>query len=301
MATAAIYARVSTPDQDTESQIEQCVTFCREHDTIEEWDIYSDIQTGHDDNRPDYLSVQNQLDQYDFFVCSEFSRISRNDDEVKRFVSQCFEHELGFNVIQNAFSVAPDADPITRQAMKMVADVLAGIATMENLQKIERIERGMKHAREQGKWDKKPPVGFEVNEQGYLCVVVDEFLAVRNALVEHEKHETPWSALGQQTGVHRTTLSAIYDDADRRDLYLHGDGYDEHNRMAAALADTDLDTYIDTRAEEPSPPKENDTRDVVAMMRTLQTLQERARDDGEQLDDHELLTLYEEELDAVSS
>lgn len=293
MATAAVYARVSTQDQDTESQVDQCVTFCRDHDTIDKWDIYSDVQTGHDDDRPDYLRLQEQIDDYDYFVCSEFSRISRNDDEIKRFVSLCFEYELGFNVIQNAFSVAPDADPITRQAMKMVADVLAGIATMENLQKIERIERGMKHAREAGKWDKKPPTGFEV-EDGYLHVVPDEFLAVRNALVEHEKHGTSWSALSRQTGVHRTTLSNIYRDDERRELYLDGDGYDDHNRIEAALADSDMDTYLDTKAEPAPVEASDDGRDVIAMMRTLQSLQDRAREDADCLDDDELLALYNE-------
>ena len=240
---AAIYARVSTKDQDTSSQVEVCVQHAKDHPDIDEWETYGDVMSGHDDSREDYVRMKEDIanGEYDYFICSEFSRISRNDNEIKNFISDCFEREMGVEVVQSSFSVAPDADAITRQAMKIVADTLANIATMENLQKIDRINRGIKHAREAGKWTRKPPAGFEVDpETSHLQVNVEEFLAIREALLEHYYNGTPWPQLADAAGVSRTTLSRIYNDEERRRLFIHGEGWDKWDRDEIALENADV-------------------------------------------------------------
>jgi DNA invertase Pin-like site-specific DNA recombinase len=132
---AAIYARASTDDQDNASQIEVCTEHAKRHDSIDDWEVFADIQSDHDDARPDYARMKEviQNGEFDYFICSEFSRISRDDGEIKAFVADCFDREMGFEVVKNSFAVAPDTDAIIKQAMKIVADTFANIATMENL------------------------------------------------------------------------------------------------------------------------------------------------------------------------
>jgi len=141
---------------------------------------------------------------------------------------------MGFEVVQSSFSVAPSADPIDRQAKKMLADILANLSTMENLQKIDRINRGIKHAREVGRWTRKPPAGFYVEDK-HLRVNVEEFLEIRDALLDHYYNQTPWSELENHTNVSRSTLSTIYNNEDRRRLFVYGEGWDQWDRDDAAL------------------------------------------------------------------
>lgn len=321
--TAAIYCRVSTGAQDTESQVDVCTTHAQEHPDIDEWTIYSDVQSGHDDTRDDYVRLKEDIadGQYDYFICSEFSRISRNDGEIKSFVDDCFDRNMGFEVVQASFSVAPDEDAINRQALKIVADTLANISTMENLQKIKRIKRGMHHAREEGKWTRKPPAGFEVHpETKYLQVNVEEFLSIRDALLDHYYNDTPWAGLASTTPVQRTTLSRIYNDEDRRRLYVYGEGWDDWSRDEAALEDAglpenaspdvassedaNLKTYLWSLDDapdciDPEARREHRRReqavgdDEQAMLATMRDLASRAENGAEKLSEEELVDLYE--------
>lgn len=310
--TAAIYARVSTADQDTESQLDVCTQHAENHDDIDEWTAYGDVQSGHEDDREDYVRLKDDIrdGQYDYFICSEFSRISRNDGEIKSFVADCLDRDMGFEVVQSSFSVAPDADDITKQALKIVADTLANIATMENLQKIDRIHRGIDHAREAGKWTGKAPKGFEVND-GYLQVVPDEFLSVRTALLEHHTEGASWTTLADAFDLNRSTLSRYYNNDEKRRLYIHADGYDEMDRIEAALKDANMKDYVATLddtpdsdidpADDPEPISlEEIEASDQAMMRTMQELLTRSTESDEPLDDEELFEIYEDNLNHVS-
>lgn len=312
--TAAIYGRVSTSDQNTDSQIEVCTEHARNHPDIDSWTVYDDVQSGHDDDRPDYLRLKADIadGQYDYFICSEFSRISRNDGEVKDFIATCFDRDMGVEIVQSSFSVAPNEDEITKQAMKMVADTLANIATMENLQKIDRIQRGIDHAQEAGKWTGKSPKGFEINDEGYLEVNTEEFLTIRAALLDHHYKGTPWSVLEDEFGINRSTLSRFYNDEEKFALYAHAEGYDSSGRLEAALQDADLQTYIQMRDDAPalsnedadpvddhSGPREEDPTQLMTLMRTMLDLLE-ARNEEEELSDGELLELYERNRETVT-
>jgi DNA invertase Pin-like site-specific DNA recombinase len=250
-------------------------------------------------------------DEFDYFICSEFSRISRNDGEIKSFIADCFDREMGVEIVQSSFAVAPDTDAITKQAMKIVADTLANIATMENLQKVDRINRGIQHAREAGKWTRKAPTGFSVNKDGYLQVNVDEYLAIRDALLDHYYFATSWTELGERVGLNRSTLSRIYNDEDRRRLYIHAEGWDKWGRDTAALKDADMDTYVKALDDAPEyidPEEERKKRrrmaavsdEEFAMMRSMRMIAE-AVESGEELSDEELLEMYEENVDAVEA
>lgn len=309
---AAIYARVSTDNQDNASQIEVCTEHAKRHDNIDDWEVFADIQSGHDDTRPDYVRMKEAIrdGEFDYFICSEFSRISRNDGEIKAFVADCFDREMGFEVVQSSFAVAPDTDAITKQAMKIVADTLANIATMENLQKVDRIRRGMHHAREAGKWTRKAPTGFSVNKDGYLQVEVDEYLAMRDAMLDHYYNHTSWTELGKRVGLNRSTLSRIYNDEERRRLYIHAEGWDTWGRDTAALKDADMDTYVQALDDAPEyidPEEEREKRrrmaavsdEEFALMRSMSMIAE-AVENGETLSDEELLDMFEENVAAVA-
>lgn len=311
--TAAIYCRVSTQSQETESQEEVCTRFADAHPEIDTWQLYTEKETGHDDNRQQYVRLKNAIkrDEYDYFVCTEFSRISRNAGEIKQFVSLCFEHGMGFEVIQGAFSAEPDEDEITQTVLKMVADILAGIATMEQLQKIDRIKRGLTYAREnKGKFTHRAPAGFAINDEGFVHVDDEAFTAVREALLEHHYNGTPWSTLEDYTPISRSALSKIYNDDARRDLYVYAKGYDDHGLLDEALATAGWKKAVKVMDDTPdriNPEQERRQQkqwnrvgdDERAMMSTFQDIVRASDNRDEPLSEDELLQLYEKNRDVT--
>ena len=303
---AAIYCRVSTPNQDTSSQQDACEQFAKQHDEIDTWDVYTETASGHDDTRDEYTTLKQLITRgtYDYFICTEFSRISRNDDEIKHFISQCFDEELGIEILQSAFSVDADIDEITKLAMKMVADILAGISSMEQLQKIDRIKRGLQYAREhEGKFTNRAPAGFEISD-GYITVNENDFLSTRDALLDHHYNGTSFSELEEHTPVSRSALSKIYNTTDRRRLYIHGEGYDKHNLLNETLDTTGMKTYLQTLDDAPeriNPEQERKQRkqwnsignNQKALLKTMNDIaKQHTTNPNTQLTDSELLDLY---------
>lgn len=305
---AAIYCRVSTKSQETESQEEVCTRFVENHPDIDEWRIYKEKETGHNDDREKYVRLKNAIGrgEYEYFVCSEFSRISRNAGEIKEFVSLCFEQGMGFEVIQGAFSAEPDEDEITQTVLKMVADILAGIATMEQLQKIDRIKRGLKYAREnKGKFTHRAPAGFRIDDDGFIHVNDEEFTALREALLEHHYNGTQWSTLEEFAPVSRSALSKIYNNEERRNLYVYAKGYDDYGLLDDALENAGWKKAVKVMKDTPDridPEQERKQRkqwnrvgdDERAMMKTFQDIVQLAQEQDEPLSEEELLNLYEQ-------
>jgi DNA invertase Pin-like site-specific DNA recombinase len=233
--TAAIYARVSTSDQDVKRQLDEA----RDHlektgvGTIDE---YAEIVSGAADThqREEYNRLLDAIEagEYDLVVVHEISRLSRlGPTEIHEFIQHCLEHDTGVEALDVGIDIHVDDNDLQQTIYGMIARLMGDLAKIEHEQKLQRIRSGVHEAQEAGKWTGRPPAGFEV-EEGYLRVDPADFLHIREALARVEGGEG-YTEVADQTGVAESTLRGL--EADRRNLYLGGEADDD--RVDLALQD----------------------------------------------------------------
>ena len=233
--TAAIYARVSTTDQDARRQLEEA----RDHlDTqgIDDVTEYPEVVSGAADT--DSRDVYNDLLEdvaagaYDLVVVHEISRLSRlGPTEIHEFIQHCLEHDTGVEALDVGLSIHVDDGELQQTIYSMVARLMGDLAKIEHTQKLNRIRSGVRAAQDVGKWTGRPPAGFVV-EDGYLRVDPTEYLHIRAALARVDRGE-PVADVAADTGISGSTLRGLIDD--RRELYLRGEADDD--RVDEALED----------------------------------------------------------------
>jgi DNA invertase Pin-like site-specific DNA recombinase len=232
---AAIYARVSTADQDVGRQLDEA----REHLErlgAEEVEEYPEVVSGAADT--DTREVYNDLlddvasGRFDLVVVHEISRLSRlGPTEIHEFIQHCLEHDTGVEALDVGLKIHVDDGELQQTIYSMVARLMGDLAQIEHKQKLQRIRSGVRAAQDAGKWTGRPPAGFEVVD-GYLRVDPAEYLHVREALARVDRGEA-YADVAADTGVAESTLRSL--EADRRDLYLAGEADDD--RVDEALDD----------------------------------------------------------------
>ena len=120
----AIYARVSTDNQDLEQQIESCKRFCVYKQYS--YEIFSDIITGKHMNRPSFLVMLDRIRRFEFdgLILFRFDRLGRNAREVVTLLEE-FENK-GIKVI----SINENIDT-SNPVGKAVRDIIIRLAQLE--------------------------------------------------------------------------------------------------------------------------------------------------------------------------
>lgn len=234
-STAAIYARVSTSDQDVSRQLDEA----REHLErlgVEDVEEYPEVVSGAADT--DTREVYNQLlddvetERFDLVVVHEISRLSRlGPTEIHEFIQHCLEHDTGVEALDVGLKIHVDDGELQQTIYSMVARLMGDLAQIEHQQKLQRIRSGVRAAQSAGKWTGRPPAGFVV-EDGYLRVDPAEFLHVREAVARIDSGEA-FATVADDTGLAESTLRSLHQD--RRELYLGGEADDD--RVDEALDD----------------------------------------------------------------
>ena len=249
-STAAIYARVSTGDQDVQRQLDEA----RDHLDrlgVEDVEEYPEVVSGAADT--DTREVYNDLlddvaaGAFDLVVVHEISRLSRlGPTEIHEFIQHCLENDTGVEALDVGLQIHVDDGELQQTIYSMVARLMGDLAAIEHKQKLQRIRSGVRAAQDAGKWTGRPPAGFAV-EDGYLRVEPAEYLHIREALARVDRGET-YADVAGDTGVAESTLRKL--DRNRPGLYLGGKADDD--RVDSALEplrpledirqdDTDLD------------------------------------------------------------
>jgi len=234
---AAIYARVSTEDQDVQRQLDETHEFLQQHveadEVVEYPEVISGTTSGGERDVYDRLWDDIADGEFDIVVIHEISRLSRlGGTEVYDFIQHCLEHETGVESLDVGLSIRVD-DPALKQTLyTMVANIMGDLAKIEHQQKLQRIESGIRAAQDAGKWTGRPPRGFTVGDDGKLHVDVEEFLATRDAL-SRVAHGESRVKVADDTDIPQSTLTRLYDN--RRDLYLAGEGEGYDDRVDAAV------------------------------------------------------------------
>ena len=237
MQSAAIYARVSTQDQNVQRQLDEC----REHiaskfPDVEDVDVYADIISGADEHGGEQyrdLCDAIEADEYDLVVVHELSRLSRlGAGEIHRFIQQCLEHQAAIESLDIGLSIHVDDPRLQQTVYTMVANIMGDLAKIEHEQKLQRVQSGIRAAQRAGTWTGRPPRGFEIGDDKRLHVNVESFLDTREALARLARGESKHD-VAESTGIPRSTLVRLYEDDQRRAMYL--DGKADDDRLNAAL------------------------------------------------------------------
>lgn len=232
---AAVYARVSTSEQDKTRQVEECRDALDDLPyAVDSVTVYADVESGSVADREEFgqLADAVRAGDVDLVVTTEVSRLGRSGaQDVMEFVTLCLEHDTGVEFTQSPVSLRPDMDEFTQSIQRLITSLLSELAKVEREQKLERIQSGIRAAQDAGKWTGRPPRGFTVDEgSGRLRVEPEEFLRVRDAVERVVAGESP-ATVADDTGLPRSTVARLADE--RAELYLYGDADDD--RVAAAV------------------------------------------------------------------
>lgn len=235
MTQAAIYARVSTSDQDVQRQLNETQQYLKEQvgvDGIEEYpEIVSGATTGSEREVYDRLWKKISSSEFDVVAVHEISRLSRlSGTEIYEFIQHCLEHDTAVESLDIGLSIRVDDPALQRTVYTMVANIMGDLAKIEHQQKLERVRSGIRAAQNAGKWTGRAPRGFTVGDDKRLHISSEEFLETREALARLSRGESQ-SDVAKNTGIAQSTLSRLYHD--RRNLYLQAKADDD--RVNAAL------------------------------------------------------------------
>jgi DNA invertase Pin-like site-specific DNA recombinase len=233
--TVAIYARVSTTDQDASRQLDELRTWVADQYPDAETEEYVDVVSGSaTDRAEEYHALREAIAArgLDLVVVDEISRLSRlGGGEIHDFIQHALENDTSIRDREVGLSIDVGGSEVDRAVKELIAGLLGDLAKIEHKQKLRRIRSGIAAAQDAGKWTGRPPAGFVV-EDGYLRVDPAEYLHVREALARVDRGEA-YADVAASTGVAESTLRSL--EADRRDLYLAGEADDD--RVDEALDD----------------------------------------------------------------
>ena len=235
MRRAAIYARVSTAEQDVRRQLDETRDYLETHADVDEIEEYADVVSGATagKTRDEYDRLWSDIaaGEFDVVAVHEISRLSRlGGTEVYEFIQHCLENDTGVESLDVGLSIRVDDPALQQTVYTMIANIMGDLAKIEHQQKLERVESGIRAAQKAGKWTGRPPRGFQVGDDSRLHVEPTEFLETREALARVERGESRRS-VSENTGIPSSTLGRLYED--RRELYLAAETDDE--RVSSAL------------------------------------------------------------------
>lgn len=173
MTTALGYVRVSDDDQGKYGkslpvQRQRIEEYCRQKG----WQllhIYEDVQSGRRDDRQQYQAMLARIRKGDVsaVVVQWLDRFGRNTEEMLPRIWEM--RRLKVDVVATDQDVS---DPF-------ILNILAAVAEFESRRIGERVRVVMARLHEQGKRVQPPPYGYCMSDDGYLLVVPEEAVVVR--------------------------------------------------------------------------------------------------------------------------
>jgi len=217
MATCAVYARVSTADQDVDHQRENLLTYAGERG-LNVTHVLEDKSTGTNTDRDGYQELMQLVnsESVDAVVVRSITRISRNMRDLHETVGTIVEdHNCGLFVRNDDLEIPPGDDMDLRD--RILLNTLGMAAELEAEMIRDRVLDGLRAAEAAGKWTSRPPYGFTTGDNGYLQPT-DKFASAVEAI--HAVEDEGWShrKASRHTGVPRRTIPSLLE---RRELYLN--------------------------------------------------------------------------------
>ena len=164
----AVYVRVSTKSQDQRSQLSDLEKWAKSQDVTIQW--YKDKFTGKTMDRPAWnkLMVAVESGYVSQVVCWRLDRLGRTAKGLTALFDDLTKRKVGLYSLKDCLDLSTAAG-------RLMANVLASVASYENEVRAERVVAGQGAAREQGKtWGGSKP-GRQItvtNEQKAQVVAI---------------------------------------------------------------------------------------------------------------------------------
>ncbi|WP_246197305.1 recombinase family protein [Cytobacillus depressus] len=178
MALSAIYLRLSRNEEQLD--IDEILTnhrnalikLAKQHKLT--YDVYQEISSGVNTQRPQLTQLLNKLDEYDYLLVMDIDRISRDNSYAEQIKKMLIAQDIKILTPQGAID-------LTQESNEMLFSFQAMLANFEYKQIKKRLSRGRLAAAEQGRWtnSNKAPLGYEKDKNQRLVIVEDEAKIIR--------------------------------------------------------------------------------------------------------------------------
>ena len=189
MKKAAIYARVSTEDQNAAMQVDELRDMCKRRG----WELYNEYidggYSGTKTSRPalDQMMKDAHRRHFDIVLVWRFDRFARSTTHLLSALNEF--RTLGIDF----FSYSENIDTSTAMG-EMIFTIFAALAQFERALIVERVNAGMAHAKKHGTKSGKP-IGRPVAQ------LFDEARAA-----SLREKGVSWRGIGKALGVPQTTI-----------------------------------------------------------------------------------------------
>lgn len=216
--TTALYARVSTQEQELESQREFILEYATDSLDVdpENIEFYTDKSTGTDTNRDGWQRLMRDVrdGDVDRLVVRSSSRITRSiPDLVQILATLLDDHGVAVHLVKDGLDVDPESEKPMDRAMIYLTGVFAD---MQARMIQENTKEAVAAAQAAGKHVGRPPYGFTTTDDGYLAPDPNEYAQARQALEMVDRGESKRSVCRHIDGLTRPTLDRILE---RREMY----------------------------------------------------------------------------------
>ncbi|MGN1385008.1 MAG: recombinase family protein [Bacillus sp. (in: firmicutes)] len=179
MALAAIYLRLSRNEEQLD--IDEILSHHRQaliklavqHNLS--YDIYQEISSGVNTERPQLNSILHRLDEYDYLLVMDIDRISRDNAYAEQIKQMLIINDIKILTPQGIIDLSLESN-------EMMFSFQAMMANFEYKQIKKRLGRGRIAAAEQGRWtmSNRVPLGYEKGEDKRLIIVEEEAKIIRH-------------------------------------------------------------------------------------------------------------------------
>ncbi|MFD0771615.1 recombinase family protein [Bacillus sp. CGMCC 1.60114] len=178
MGLAAIYLRLSRNEEQLNideilSNHRKALTKLAKQQKLT-YDIYQEISSGVNTDRPQLNLLLSRLDDYDALLVMDIDRISRDNAHAEEIKKMLILHDIKILTPQGAIDLSQESN-------EMLFSFQAMMANFEYKQIRKRLGRGRLAAAEQGKWtmSNQIPLGYKKNEEKRLEIVEEEAKIIR--------------------------------------------------------------------------------------------------------------------------
>jgi DNA invertase Pin-like site-specific DNA recombinase len=204
----AVYARVSTGQQELQRQLETCTEYALSKFDVERSALtyYRDTDTGSDTKRDGFQQLLSDVESgvVSDVVVHEISRLSRSMTDLSATVDRLKDAGVGLHVYDRDLVIDPESnDPMTEAFFYL----MGVFAQLERDMIRQRVRSGIREAQRQGKHTGRTPYGFTTDDEGYL-IPNDDYETACIALEQLQGGESKRS-VAKATGISRRTLGRI--------------------------------------------------------------------------------------------
>jgi DNA invertase Pin-like site-specific DNA recombinase len=160
MTKAALYARVSTKNQDLTDQIEKLESWAEDEGV--EYELFQE-QASSVKERPQFEELMNSLEEYDYVVITKLDRFGRSLRQMLENIEEVNERSGGIIVIDDEFSIDTRGEQTMEQ--KIMTNFLSLFADVERRMIRRRMEQGYEKAKEEGRVGRPEELSEEEKEE----------------------------------------------------------------------------------------------------------------------------------------